>query len=371
MSPITKIALRRIKKNSRKSIFLTIAVLFSMLMISFFIFFQLQSLAVQNPAYKGLPFTEFMNKVRMSMTVTVVTLVIITFLTVRTYCSMRNEENKEALAVLTSVGATNFQKRKLIATEVAILYLPPTLIGVCLGMIPGVSLGNLFAGGAEISASNYFSYVLFALVLVTAGMLLISLCYLLPNISFKRRSVIQSVKKQNTEASEQRHGYRQSYTFRSQSLLKRLAKKSIDYYGTVYKVYNKIALSFASSVMYPLLAILLFWNIGNADIVLDTNPYDGIDTTAAVLAVVDKILVFLGLCFLVLTFVGIMQAVFMARIQFLARKESAHIYLSIGMPETDIQKMIRLEIKSVLFRSFICLIFAGVVVSALFGMAVA
>ena len=115
MSPITKIALRRIKKNSRKSIFLTIAVLFSMLMISFFIFFQLQTLAVQNPAYKGLPFTEFMNKVRMSMNVTVVTLVIITFLTVRTYCSMRNEENKEALAVLTSVGATNFQKRKLIA----------------------------------------------------------------------------------------------------------------------------------------------------------------------------------------------------------------------------------------------------------------
>ena len=368
MSPITKIALRRIKKNSRKSIFLTIAVLFSMLMISFFIFFQLQTLAVQNPAYKGLPFTEFMNKVRMSMNVTVVTLVIITFLTVRTYCSMRNEENKEALAVLTSVGATNFQKRKLIATEVVILYLPPTLIGVCLGMIPGVSLGNLFAGGSEIATSSYLSYVLFALMLVIAGMLLISLCYLLPNISFKRRSVIQSVKKQNTEASEQRHGYRQSYTFRSQSLLKRLAKKSIDYYGTVY---NKIALSFASSVMYPLLAILLFWNIGNADIVLDTNPYDGIDTTTAVLAVVDKILVFLGLCFLVLTFVGIMQAVFMARMQILARKESAHIYLSIGMPETDIQKMIRLEIKSVLFRSFIYLIFAGVIVSALFGMAVA
>ena len=363
MSPITKIALRRIKKNSRKSIFLTVAVLFSMLMISFFIFFELQTLAVQNPAYKGLPFTEFMNKVRMSMNVTVVTLVIITFLTVRTYCSMRNEENKEALAVLTSVGATNFQKRKLIATEVAILYLPPTLIGVCLGMIPGVSLGNLFAGVSEISASNYISHVLLALVLVIAGMLLISLCYLLPNISFKRRSVIQSVKKQNTEASEQRHGYRQSNTFRSKSLLKRLAKKSIDYYGTVY---NKIALSFASSAMYPLLAILLFWNIGNADIVLDTNPYDGIDTTAAVLAVVDKILVFLGLCFLVLTIVGIMQAVFMARMQFLARKESAHIYLSIGMPETDIKKMILLEMRSVLLKSFVWLLVSGFIVSACF-----
>lgn len=367
MSPITKITLRKIRKNSRKSIFLTVAVLFSMLMISFFIFFELQTLAAQIPAYKGLPFTEFINKVRMSMSITVVTLVVITFLTVRTYCSMRNEENKEALAVLTSVGATNFQKRKLIATEVVILYLPPTLIGVCLGMIPGVLLGNLFAGGSEIATSSYFSYALFALVLVIAGMLLISLCYLIPNISFKRKSVIQSVKRQNTKAEKQRHGYRQSYTFRSQSLLKRLAKKSIDYYGTVY---NKIALSFASSAMYPLLAVLLFWSIGNTEIVLDINPYDEIDTTAAVLAVVDKFLVFLGLCFSVLTFVGIIQAVFMARMQILSRKESAHIYLSIGMPETDIKKMIRLEIRSVLLRAFFYLIFAGVIVSALFGMAV-
>ena len=232
-------------------------------------------------------------------------------------------------------------------------------------MIPGVSLGNLFAGGSEIATSSYLSYVLFALVLVIAGMLLISLCYLLPNISFKRRSVIQSVKKQNTEASEQRHGYRQSYTFRSQSLLKCLAKKSIDYYGTVY---NKIALSFASAAMYPLLAILLFWNIGNADIVLDTNPYDGIDTTAAVLAVVDKILVFLGLCFLVLIVVGIMQAVFMARMQFLVRKESANIYLSIGMPEPDIKKMILLEMRSVLLKSIVWILISGFVVSACFEM---
>ena len=365
MSPITKIALRRIKKNSRKSIFLTVAVLFSMLMISFFIFFELQTLAVQNPAYKGLPFTEFMNKVRMSMNVTVVTLVIITFLTVRTYCSMRSEENKEALAVLTSVGATNLQKRKLIAAEIAILYLLPTLMGVCLGMIPGVSLGSLFAGGSEISASSYIIHALLALVLVIAGMLLISLCYLFPNISFKRKSVIQSVKKQNAEASEQRYGYRQSNTFRSQSLLKRLAKKSIEYYKAVY---NKIALTFASSAMYPLLAILLFWNIANTDIVLDTNPYDGLDTTAAVLAVIDKIIVFMGLCFLALTCVGIMQAIFMARMQFLARKESAHIYLSIGMPETDIKKMIWLELRSVLLKSFVWILAFGFVVSACFEM---
>ena len=368
MSPITKIALRRIKRNRHKSLFLALAVLFSMLMISFFLFFELQTLAVQDPAHRGLPFAEFMNQVRMSMNVTVVILVVITFLTVRTYCIMQNAANKEALAVLTSVGGTNFQKRKLVATEVVILYFPPTLLGVYLGMFPGVSLGNLFAGGVEIETSQYFSYALFAGALVIVGMLLVSLCYLLPNISFRRRSVIQSVKKQNLEASEQRHRYRQSNTFKGQSLLKRLAKKSIDYYGTVY---NKIAFSFASAAMYPLLAILLFWNLGNAEIVLDANPYDGIDTTAEVLAVVDKVLVFLGLCFFVLTLVGILQAALLARMQFLTRQASARVYLSVGMPESDFKKLMRLEIKSVLFRSFIWLIFAGVIVSALFGMAAA
>lgn len=367
MSPVTKIALRRIKKNSRRCIFLAIAVLFSMLMISFFVFFELQTFAAQSPAYKGLPFTDFLNKVKACMNVTAAVLVIITFLTVRIYCSMRSEENKGTLAVLASVGATGFQRRKLIAAEVFILYLPSTLVGVYLGMLPGVSLGNLFAGGAEIAASSYFAYALFALVLVVAGMLLISLCYLLPSVSFKRRSVIQSVKKQNAEASEQRHGYRQSSAFKSQSLLWRLAKKSIDYHSNVY---GKIALSLASAALYPILAVLLFWNIGNSNVVLDKNPYDGIDTSAAVLAAVDKILVFLGLCFLVLTFVGMLQAVFMARMQYLTRQKSAHMYLSIGMPKSDIKKMIFLELRGVLVKAFIWVLFSSLVISTCFEMLV-
>ena len=365
MSPVTKIALRRIKKNSRKSIFLAIAVLFSMLIISFFVFFEMQTLAVQSPAYKGLPFTDFVNKVKACMNVTAAVLVIITFLTVRIYCSMRSEENKEALAVLVSVGATGFQRRKLIATEVFILYFPSTLVGVYLGMLPGVSLGNIFAGGAEIAASSYFHYIVFAFALVVAGMLLISFCYLLPSIRFKRKSVIQSVKKQNTEASEQRHGYRQSDTFKSQSLLKRLARKSVDYYNHVY---GKIALSFAFAATYPILAVLLFWNIGNSNVVLDKNPYDGIDTSAAVLAAVDRILVFLGLSFLVLTCVGILQAVFMARVQFLTRKRSAQIYLSIGMPESDIKRMIFLELRGVLVKAFIWVLFSSLVINTCFEM---
>lgn len=365
MSPITRIALRRIKQNWRKSIFLIVVILFSMLMISFFMFFELQTLITQNPTYKDLPFTEFLNNVRLCMNITIVFLVFITFLTVRTYCSMRNDENTGTLAVLTSIGATEYQKRSLIITEIAILYVPPTVLGVCIGIIPGVNMGNLFQGTSGSSELNHLLYGILAIGIIVAGMLLISLCYFIPNIKLKKHSVIQSVKKQNTKASEQRHGYRQSQTFKNQMLLKRLAKKSIDYYG---KTYNSIALSFASSALYPVLAVLLFWYVGNTDIVLDTNPYDMIDTTAAVLEVVDNILLFLGGCFLVLTCVGILQAVFMARMQFVTRKETAYIYLSIGMPDSDIKKMIRLELQSVLLRSFVFLFLASFIANACFGM---
>ncbi len=365
MSPVTKIALRRIKKNRRKSICLSVAVLFSMLLISFFIFFEWQTLMTQDPSYNGLPFTAFLNKVRACMNITVAVLVIITFLTVRTYCAMRNEENKDTLAVLTSVGATDSQKRKLTVAELAILHLPSTVIGVCLGIFPGVWLGSLFSGKAQMAASSYWQYGLLALLIVVAGLLLISLCYWLPTVTVKRRSVIQSVKKQNMRESELRHGYRQSQTFKNQALLKRLANKSMEYYG---KVYNKIALTLASSALYPILGVFLFLSIGNEDIVLDTNPYDGIDTAASVLAAVDKILVFLGACFLVLTFVGIVQAFFMARMQALARKESARIYLSVGMPEEDIKKMIRLELRSVCLKAFVWLFFSCLIIKACFEM---
>ena len=88
-----------------------------------------------------------------------------------------------------------------------------------------------------------------------------------------------------------------SYTFRNQALIKRLAKKSTGYYKGVY---NNIALIFASSAMYPLLAIFMFWKIGESEVVLDINPYDAIDTSAAALAAIDKVFVFLELIVLLL-----------------------------------------------------------------------
>lgn len=360
MSPITRIALRRIKQNWHKSIFLMFAILFSMLMISFFLFFELQTLSIEDQIYNDLPLTEFMATVRSCMNITIAFLICITFLTVRTHCSIRNEDNVHILAVLTSVGAGNHHRRKLVWIDILILYIPPTVVGVLLGIIPGISIGSHFLGASVMPTTEYIQYVIVASIVIAAGILLILLCNFLPNIQWRKRSVIQSVKKQNRKVSEQKHSYRQSQTYKNQVLLKRLAKKSIDYYS---KTYNSIALTFALAALYPILAALLFWYIGNTDIVFDTNQ----DVIAAMITAIDNILLFLGGCFLVLTFVGVMQVVLMMRVQIAARKKSARIYLSIGMLEADIHKMIRHELTGVLLRSFIILIFATYIVNACFG----
>ncbi len=352
MTPIAKIALRRLRKNSQSSIFLIIEILFSMLMISFFVFFELQTLIAQNAIYHGLPFTEFLVKVRMCMTLTIVLLLLVTFLTVKTHCSIRNRENEEMLAVLASIGATARQKRKLVTIEVMLLYLPPMLLGICTGILPGILIGNVFVGVIDIQISHLLLYALAAVCIIFLGILMIILCCFLPGILPNKQSVIRSVRKQNTAASEQTHGYRQSQTFKSQSLLKRLAKKSTDYYG---KTYHGIALVLACAAMYPITALFLFWHIGNTNVKLDVNPYDSLDTTAAVLSAVNKIFLFIGLCFLILTFVGIIQGILMARKQYLTRKQSARVYISIGMPESDVKRLIFLEMSNVLLRSLIYL----------------
>lgn len=60
----------------------------------------------------------------------------------------------------------------------------------------------------------------------------------------------------------------------------------------------------------------------------------------------------------------------MARMQWMARKGAARLYLSIGMADSDIKKMIRMELQGVLLRTCICFVFFFVTVNTCFGMLV-
>ena len=365
MSPIIRIALRRIRKNKSESFLFVISVLFTMLLISFFTFFELQGLSAQNSLYLELPIDSFIYRVRLCMRITSVVLIIITFLSLRIYCGLRSEKNTHTLAVLTSVGAARRHKFVMISMDLLIMYIPSAVLGILSGAMLGIRTFKYAQADIEhINVEDYVIYSVAAMLLLVFGIVLLLTCNLLPEIRFKRFSVIEKVKKQNVKASEQRHGYRQSETFKNQIILKRLAQSSVDYYE---KTYNAIAVSFTISALYPIVASLLFFYIGNAEVTLDANPFDGYDTALAVINTVDKILLFLVVCFLVLTCVGIIQTFFMVRMHFAARNKTVSAYIAIGMTKSDVKRMVMFELKSLLLRSFVFLIFAAFIINACFA----
>ena len=363
MNPVTKIAFRRLRKNFAKNFILELSIFTSVLMISFFSFFQIQTQITYNPGYSDLPFYEFLAVVRACMLVAIGVLVAIILITIRTYCSMKNNDNAETLAILTSIGATSSQKKKLMEIEMWMLYVLPTILGTLVGVAPGVIAGNAFQGLEITSNYNYVLYAAVVVAIIVISLILIRLCYMIPNFHFKKRSVIQSVKKQNVEASETTHGYRNSATFRGKALIARLAQKSSDYYK---KEYNNIALSFASSILYPVLAILLFWYVSNTNIVLDVNPYDMVDTSEAVWSVVMKMIAFIGGCFAIVTTIGIIQSIMMSKMQMANRKQAMRVYAAIGMTDQDVKKMMRQELKSVMLKVFVIVVFAALIINFCF-----
>ncbi|MBQ7324250.1 MAG: FtsX-like permease family protein [Clostridia bacterium] len=362
MSPITRIALRRIKRDLGKSILLMVAIFVSTLVISFLLFLELRILPIQEAEYSALPFQMFLANVRSGVNITVVCVALLALLTMRMHFGVRQEENAQTLAVLTSVGAVNRQIRKLIWIDILVLYIPSVVLGVGVGTIFCILIESGLEVGKTVDSAELMLYAMVAIAMIAIGIGMIILSNLLPKMGIKRRSVIGSVKKHNLKASQQKHSYRQSRTYREQALIKRLAKKSVDYHS---KTYNEIALTFALAAMYPILAILLFWYVGNTNVLFETYQQGEID---AALSALEQIFALLGISFAVLTVVGFLQAFLMARVQFFARKRVTQVYLSVGMPESDIHKMIRAELKSVVLRSVIILIFSTYIINAWFAM---
>lgn len=365
MSPVTIIAIRRLKANKVKNGILAASVFLSMLLVSFFLSFEMQITLYPNPDYESLPFGEFMAKVSLYMILSIIILVLITLLMIRIHCRIRMEENAQLRGILTSIGAAGNDLRKLVNTDVRILYLPAVLLGSMIGIFPGAWMGLKFTGMNRSVNLDLIPLLLLYIAVSASGIALILLCNYLPEISLRRKSVIQAVKKQNPSASEQTHGYRQSKTFQNHSLIKRLAQKSIDYHG---KVYSRIMLLFTSSAIYPLLSVILLWNISSESVVVDANPYDGIDTVTPVIEVVGGLLWFLIGSFALLTCVSFIQAMMVARIQIAERRKSANVYRLIGMVPKDIDRLIRKELCGVIVRTLVLLIFAAVILNACFGM---
>ncbi len=365
MSPVTKIAIRRLRADRFKNGLLFASLLVSMLMIGFFLAFVCRVRLYPRGSFDSLPIGDFLGQVSLYMNLAAGILILVTLMNVRIQCAIRREENAQLVGVLKGIGAPPKDIRALMWADILWLYLPPTVIGAALGIGPGALAGRIFSGADRLEGREYLPFLLLFLIAAGAGILLILLAHLLPSIR-RQGAVIQTIRRQNPTAGELTHGYRQSKTFRQKALVKRLAQKSNDYHA---KINTRMMLLFAGAAVYPMLAVMLFWKIGGEDVTLDVNLFDGTDTVGAAADAVVGILLFLVIGFAFLTGIGLIQAILMARIRMAERRKAAGIYRMIGMEPEDLRRMLRAEIAGTAARTAVLLIFLSLLLWAAFTMA--
>ena len=346
---LRRIAIRRLKK-SRETVLLALGMLFSVTLVSFFLFFTVTVKGESSALAQGLPHITFVRLVAEGMSVAATLLSLATLLTMRTWARLSMEASAGTVAVLHSMGATASQQRYLLLTELSMQYLPALLTGTTLGAVGGLWMScSLLDGAVDVIAKSPAYALLWLAILLVSGGLLV-LCYTVPHIRIKglTPSAAESLRRRGRSVSTEAHGYRQSKTYRRQSLLKRLATKSVDFYKARY---GSLALSLAVSVFYPLLAVLLMYHLLGASVMLDTNPFDPSDTADAVAASVMGLLTMIAVGFLLLTVQGVWGGVLLIRTQLEQRKLAGRAYLSMGMTERDLRRVMRLELRSLLLRS--------------------
>lgn len=354
-SLLRRMAVRRLK-NSKETVLLACGMLFSVLLISFFLFFTVTVKGAEMALVQGLPHGTFVRKVADGMHVAAILLSAATLLTMRTWAGLSAEAFAGTTAVLQSIGATASQQRYWLFTLLGIQYFPALLAGVSLGSVCGIGMSRALLGGDVSIAQRVPVYLLLwaAILLVSGGLLV--LCYMLPRVQIRKLtpSTAERLRRRGRSVSAEAHGYRNSKTYKQKSLLKRLASKSVDFYKARY---GSLAISLAVSVFYPLLAGLLMYHLLGASVVLDTNQFDGVDTASVVMDSVRSLLAVIALGFLLLTVQGLWSGGLLIRTQLEQRKKTGRAYLSMGMTEGDFRRVMLLELKSLLLKGSLYLLF--------------
>lgn len=358
------IALRRLKA-SRETVPLALGMLFSLLLLSFFGFFTVTVQGELATLANGLPHVAFVRRVADYMRVAAGLLAVATFLTVRTWAKLSSEASGKTAAILNSLGATSAQRRYVRRVELTAQYGAALLVGTTAGAVGGIAVAQNFLENTVDVREKLPIYVILWITVLTASAGVTALCYTLPQISLRRfaPTATERLRRGGQAVSAEAHGYRSSQTFRRQSLLKRLAAKSVDFYKIRYQ---SLATSLAVSVFYPLLAGLLIFHLLGETVVADTNPYDGIDTAAAVADSIRGLLGMIAVGFLLLTAQGVWSAILLIRAQIAHRKQVGRAYLAMGMTEREFRRVMLLELRVVLLRGSICLLLLFLIANFLF-----
>ena len=365
MKTLLHIALAKMRKDFRKSLFQSFAVFVSMFAISFFVCFviSLEAFRSSNPTF-GIEaiggeniltiksFSSFFKEIVSGISFIAIAIIILSFVALFIFARLRIEESKHFFATLTSIGATSGQRKIISITETLVLYGIPILLGSFLGILPS----QLFTGMvARIFVSDYkhspVSILIPALLAIVGVVLVLTFTYV-PSVR-RKKSVIETVKSHNEKESGETHNYRNSYTFRHMPIEQRIAKKSVAYYSSTYR---RITFMFISCVLYPVLAVIFFVLVSKTS-VTDYTPYGGIDVTKLVGIFAKNIAIFGALAFLALTVFGVLQTVYIIQAHNRSRRETLATYKSIGMTGNSIRKVLKYEYRTAAFHTVVLLMF--------------
>ena len=376
MNTPLSIGFKRVKKNFRSTAFSTFSILISAFIISFFtviisVFSKLGdrlskdlSGVTSSDRINGiLSVSEFTRQIFQYLTVALIAIIVITVFTIYVYLCLRADENKKFYATLESIGATAKQRTVVMIAEISTLYLFPILIGLTLGAVFGNLLSSALSKAIYPDFSSEEHSLITASLIFLAFVLLLALFVMLTNAK-KRKSTIESLRLYNRDEADKSHGYRNSNTFRSMCIEKRIAKKSVEYYK---RSYRRISIMISGAGSYLALAFAFFTTLSRIRVALDDNPYDNIDTTALSTHIVTVLTYLTPLSLIILFLLASGQIVMMIKAQNKVRSASMHSYRSVGMTEAGVKKVLKYEYGTVVFHALIYTIFASVTIVFLLG----
>lgn len=365
MKTLLHITFAKIRRSMKKSVFQSVAVFASMFVISFLVCFivSIEEFRSANPTF-GIEavggeseitiysLKEFFSNIISGISFVAVAVVVLSAISLSIYSRLRMDENKRFFATLTSIGATNAQRKIISVTETLILYELPIILGSFLGMLPSAAFTDMIARIFVDGYSHRAVPIFIPLIISVLGIVMVLIFTYVPSIK-RKNSVIESVKAHNEKEAGEAHNYRKSYTFRHMPVEQRIAKKSVEYYKSAYR---RITFMFISCVLYPVLAIM-FFVIVSRPAVIDYTPNYGVDVMKLVELFAKNIAIFGASAFLALTAFAVLQTVYIIAAQNRVRRETLTTYKSIGMTDSSIKKVLAYEYKTAVFHAVIYLVF--------------
>jgi len=360
MRTILRLSTAKIRAHIYRCVFQSAAVATTAFTLAFLLIFSISADA-QRGSFRGSPFSEFFTNMADALGSSLLLVGLIATVTVFVYMRIWRENSEIFSGRLTSIGASDGQLAAVSLVELTVIYLIPVFVGALLGapvadLVTRRMLSSLSVGVKEqigvrdaLLLSLLTAAVLFALLLVFA---------LAPASRKRRGTVMERIKRHNKDEIGERHGYRNSRTFRSLPPEKRLAKKCVSYYRASY---SRIAATLTSTLAYAVVAALFLKTFLSFELEIDAALYQ------EALGVIGRLFgFFLGLFALLFLF-GAAQLVYMIKLQAKAREQAYRLYRSLGMTEREIKRTALCEYRSIIAWSIIAIVFLAILIFGLLG----